>query len=179
MVLIALTDPVPGRSCGSCTLCCKVMGIAELKKPVGKWCPHCSPAKGCAIYGDRPSECRAFNCGWLVDARFHEGWKPEKSKMVVTTGLDGNSFEIRCDPGFPAVWRSEPFHSEIREMATAAERHDGSVYVMVGKKTTLVTRDLEFELGEISVGQRIVRERSGRRVVGVRVVNVADLDKAK
>ena len=29
---------VPGRACGGCSLCCKVMVIAELAKPAGTWC---------------------------------------------------------------------------------------------------------------------------------------------
>ena len=33
--------PVPGRACGSCTLCCKTMGVDELAKPPGVWCQHC------------------------------------------------------------------------------------------------------------------------------------------
>ena len=42
------------RTCGDCTLCCKVMAIEELAKPVGTWCPHCKPGRGCRIYPDRP-----------------------------------------------------------------------------------------------------------------------------
>jgi hypothetical protein len=35
-------------------MCCKVLGITELQKPVGKWCPHCDIGKGCKIYESRP-----------------------------------------------------------------------------------------------------------------------------
>lgn len=27
----------PGRQCGDCTLCCKVMAIEELAKPASAW----------------------------------------------------------------------------------------------------------------------------------------------
>src|SRR5436305_14221849 len=42
------------RSCGDCTLCCKLLSITELEKPIGKWCPHCEIGKGCKIYDCRP-----------------------------------------------------------------------------------------------------------------------------
>ena len=29
------------RNCDGCTLCCKVMGVAELAKPPGVQCAHC------------------------------------------------------------------------------------------------------------------------------------------
>jgi hypothetical protein len=44
---------VPGRACGSCTLCCKVVGVLEIGKAAGAWCPHCAGAKRCTIYEAR------------------------------------------------------------------------------------------------------------------------------
>jgi len=63
------TRVVPGRECGSCTLCCKVYYIAELGKAAGKWCQHCTPGKGCMIHETTlPSQCATFNCLWRTDA---------------------------------------------------------------------------------------------------------------
>ena len=44
-------NPVEGKACGSCTMCCKLFEINWLDrpKPAGKWCPHCRPGQGCAI----------------------------------------------------------------------------------------------------------------------------------
>lgn len=36
----------PMRTCGSCTLCCKVMAITALKKPMNKWCEFCDKGTG-------------------------------------------------------------------------------------------------------------------------------------
>jgi hypothetical protein len=44
------------RSCGDCTLCCKVMAVEALGKPAGSWCSHCKPGRGCLIYETRPEE---------------------------------------------------------------------------------------------------------------------------
>src|SRR5262249_4530121 len=47
------------RECGKCSLCCKLLPIQELNKPIDTWCPHCRPGHGgCTIYSSRPSECR-------------------------------------------------------------------------------------------------------------------------
>ena len=90
-IMKTLDKPAPGRSCGSCTMCCKVLGIKELAKPVGKWCSHCDIGKGCKIYDTRPQECQTFHCLWLVDNRLADHWKPDRSKIVITTGWNGNS----------------------------------------------------------------------------------------
>ena len=85
------------RACGDCTLCCEVMAIEALAKPAGRWCRHCQPGRGCAIYAERPAECGDFACLWLVNDLLDERWKPSRSKLVLTTSDDG--IEVRCDPG--------------------------------------------------------------------------------
>jgi hypothetical protein len=163
----------PRRECGDCTLCCKVMAIEQLAKPASSWCPHCKPGRGCLIYPERPDECRSFNCVWLVNDRLDEHWRPNKSKLVLTTSDDG--IEVRCDPGFPDAWRKEPFRGEIRQWAVSGETHDVTVVVVIGLRMILVTSDREFDLGVVGPDQRIVRELEGTRVVGATVVNEADL----
>src|SRR6516165_9574581 len=38
------------RECGKCSLCCKLLPIRELNKPIDTWCPHCRPGHGgCTI----------------------------------------------------------------------------------------------------------------------------------
>jgi len=165
---------VTARSCGDCTLCCKVMAIEEIAKPAGDWCRHCKPGRGCRIYDSRPAECRAFNCLWLTDGRFGPDWKPNKSKLVLTTSADG--LEIRCDPSLPNAWRSEPFHNGIKRLAASGEAHDVTVLVIAGEKMVLVTPDREFDLGAVGADQRILREMEGKRVVGVSVVKANDLE---
>jgi hypothetical protein len=163
-----------GRSCGDCTLCCKVMAIEEIAKPAGRWCRHCKPGRGCTVYDSRPSECRAFNCLWLVDDRFGPHWQPGKSKMVLTTSDDG--IEIRCDPAVPFAWRKQPYRGEIGALATAGEAHDVTVLVISGERMVLVTPEKEFDLGGVGADQRIVREMDGNRVVGATVVSNSDAD---
>ena len=60
--------PYPGKECGTCTMCCKVMGIKAIAKPPGVWCKECIPGKGCGIYETRPEACRTFYCAYRVRA---------------------------------------------------------------------------------------------------------------
>jgi len=163
-----------GRQCGECTLCCKVLALEEPAKPANSWCPHCKPGHGCLIYANRPAECRAFSCLWLVNDLLDQHWKPSKSRLVLTTSEDG--IEVRCDPGFPDAWRKEPFRSEIQQWAVFGEARDLTVIVIIGERIILIAPDREFDLGIVQPDERIVRELEGTRLVNVRLEKVSDLE---
>lgn len=163
-----------GRECGECTLCCKLLALEAFAKPADSWCPHCKPRRGCLIYANRPAECRAFSCLWLINDLVDEHWKPSKSKLVLTTSEDG--IEVRCDPGFPDAWRKEPFYSEIHQWAVFGEAHDLTVIVMIGDRIILIASGREFDLGIVQPDERIVRELEGTRVVNVRLEKVSELE---
>jgi hypothetical protein len=61
-------------------------------------------------------------------------------------------------------------------MAVAAAPHDGSVYVIVGTRSTLITAEDEFPLGSVADNQRIIKEMRGHKVVGVRVVSLEEAE---
>jgi hypothetical protein len=126
-----------GRECGNCTLCCKVLSIAELKKPQGVWCSNCNVGKGCAVYDDRPSECRTFYCGYLTWPMMGTHWFPAHSKMVIVSELDGARIAIHVDPGRPTAWREEPFYSEIKEWAVLSALDAHQVVVCIGARAML------------------------------------------
>lgn len=54
------------RRCGACTECCRTLAIPTLGKPADKLCEHARSCGGCGIYDARPSECRTFQCQWLM-----------------------------------------------------------------------------------------------------------------
>lgn len=108
------------RSCGDCSLCCKLLGIAELEKPAGKWCPHCDPGKArCRSYDDRPMTCRTFACGWLVNEQFGEEWFPARCKIVVNLNVDEDPhvMQLYVDAARRDAWKQEPFRSGIEQLA--------------------------------------------------------------
>jgi hypothetical protein len=163
-------SPAAERTCGTCTLCCKLVAVDALGKGPAEWCVHCKPGTGCRIYETRPEECRTFNCVWLMDTRLGPEWKPDRSKLVLITARDGNGIEVRCDPGSPTAWRRAPYYAQVMQWAREAAISQGIVVVYVGKRGTLITPDAEFPLGDVEADDQIVRELSGGRVVAARVV---------
>ena len=151
-----------GRRCGACTLCCKVMTVEELHKPNGKWCPHCVQGRGCAIYADRPNECRVFQCGYLLSPELGEHWLPSRSKLVVAFKPDGMEIIIHVDPGVPNAWRAEPYHSQIRSMAINARGTACTIFVQIARRVIAVFPDRDVDLGIVADDERIaIREEAG------------------
>jgi hypothetical protein len=146
------------------------MGVPELSKPRGAWCIHCARGSGCRIYAERPAGCQSFLCGWLTNPRFGPEWKPDRSKIVITVGRDGNSLDFQCDPGFPEAWRKEPYYGEIKRLSAIAGQHDGTISIQSGRSFIIVSPDSEFPLGEVRDEDEIIREFAGTRLIGVRVV---------
>ena len=108
-------DVVEGRTCHGCTLCCKLLSIEELEKPPLTWCAICNAKTGCKDYTHRPTECREFYCGYLLDPALDERWKPSSCKLVVSFEEHANAVVILVDPTRHDAWRKEPFHSQIRQ----------------------------------------------------------------
>jgi hypothetical protein len=127
-----------GRDCSGCTRCCELLSVAELDKEPMVACEHCTEANGCRIYPDRPTECRQFYCGYLLDPTLDECWKPSKSKLVVAFGEHPYAVAIHVDVGSPDAWRQEPFYSQIRRWAVSAARTGTRVVVWQGDEKILV-----------------------------------------
>jgi hypothetical protein len=119
----------PRRDCGSCTLCCKLVGVEELGKGRNAWCPHCEKGRGCRIYETRPATCRTFHCLWLVDQGIEECLKPERSKVVLVGSREKGEVAAFVDPAYPDAWRRDPMHWLLNRMA---ERFQ--VTILIGER---------------------------------------------
>src|ERR1700730_5992563 len=101
---VASMPPIaPGKSCGSCTKCCTVMGVPELEKKPWSKCVHVGAGVGCTIYSERPPSCRNFACGWLMDPHMGPDLKPENCHVVLFQ-RDGQNVFASCDPDYPDAW---------------------------------------------------------------------------
>jgi len=152
----ALAHLVPGRACGTCTMCCKLIAVTELGKQPGSWCPHCVRGKGCGIYETRPTECRTFFCHWMVEKGLGPDWKPERSKIILVTSQGGHLTAF-VDPGTPAAWRGAPYFDTLRRWA-----HDGArakpmriVSVRIGTRGIVILPDREVDLGTVGPNETI------------------------
>ena len=84
---------VAGRACGPCIGCCSIYQIPALQKPKYTLCKHCT-GSSCAIYDDRPDDCRKFYCLWRRIAVMPEQARPDKIGIVFT-------YEIHDPPPTP------------------------------------------------------------------------------
>ena len=150
------TAILPGRECGTCTLCCKVMRIDELESPAGKWCRHCIPGKGCGIHETRPPVCREFFCMWTYRKDIGPHWKPEKSKMVLCLELDGQRIAAHVDPSFPGAWQRSPYYQELKGWSAIAARAEVQVSVWIGRRAIVIVPDQDIDLGFIAEDEVIV-----------------------
>jgi hypothetical protein len=154
-----------GRSCGNCTLCCKIVPIEtkEFTKPVDKWCQHCVIGKGCGIYADRPPACRVWHCQWLVNDAFDDYWFPAKAKMVVQwlprAAEEDTVIEILIDPGYPNRWKEEPWFSDLKSLSRSGL--DGSN--KVGRFLTIIVTGGERQF--IILPNKVVRFKHGQGLV--------------
>jgi hypothetical protein len=118
------------RTCGTCTLCCKLLPVVELSKIAGQICKHQRHFKGCAIYAKRPPSCRTWSCAWLEDTDMDDNFKrPEISHYVIdpcpdyvtvfdhvtqeTTKIP--SLQIWIDPKYPDAHKDKALRDYLME----------------------------------------------------------------
>ena len=100
------------RQCGSCNLCCDVLEVTAVAKPVNELCRHWASGNGCTIYDDRPQMCRSFSCAWL-QGHLGEEWYPETARMVVHFSQD--AINVQVDPSNADRWQQEPYFGKLCE----------------------------------------------------------------
>lgn len=108
---------LPVRACGECTMCCKLLGVMELKKRAGVWCPHCAIGSGCKIYIQRPPSCQDFMCLWLQGG-LPEKMKPNKLRAVVSVTDDAEHLQVFIPVDQPDLYRRGPLASWTSNMLT-------------------------------------------------------------
>jgi hypothetical protein len=156
----------PGRSCGKCSLCCKLLHVVELNKPAGKWCKHCRPGRpegGCTIHETRPPICRGYACGWLMSNTVSEDWYPPISHMVLSLApLDGIlTCTVTVDPNFSGMWKREPYYSQLKAMAynglhVSRPREILLVQVRCDARVWLLTDKNDIDISKLSYVVKLV-----------------------
>lgn len=146
---------VPGRSCGGCTMCCKVMEVEALAKPAMQWCAHCTPGAGCKIYDDRPTECRAFLCEYLLTPHMPEFWAPARSRMVIVANKVNGGIAVHVDPSRKDAWRKQPYYGELKAWAATLYAQKRYLIVLQGGDVIAVMPNADKRLGRAGPNQMI------------------------
>jgi len=105
--------------CGECKLCCKLLGIEEISKPIDTWCPMVC-ATGCKVYDIKPPSCSDYQCLWLEsqgsDMPFPLEMRPDKSGVIIDA-TDDDLIQVRTDPDDPQAWMREPMFNVVKILA--------------------------------------------------------------
>jgi hypothetical protein len=123
-MMTALTinfETKPGRACGDCQLCCKLVPVKEIGKKAGQRCKNQRHHKGCAVYRKKgfPMSCHFWTCAWLTGEVGADMRRPDRAHYVVDVMPDyvtaseddtGETHQIPvvqvwCDPGYPDAHR--------------------------------------------------------------------------
>ena len=152
---------VPGRTCGTCSLCCKVYAVPELNKPVGRWCVHSVRGGGCSNHTNRPHICRQFFCSWRFDPHLGPEWKPEVCRFVMSADQAYQALTVSVDPGMPTAWKREPYYATLKKFSEVFFRINRKLLVNLNGHVTVVLPDREVPLGVIVPGEEIIVWREG------------------
>ncbi len=136
------------KSCGSCTLCCKLMDIDELDKQPGAWCSACKPGVGCRIYDDRPEGCRVFSCQWLFEEDMPDNYRPDRTKVVLSCA-EGPVLIANCDPANPLAWKNEPIYSLLKHRARTHWFGIVAVVARAGQRMWAIGANSDTDLGMV------------------------------
>ena len=136
------------RTCGSCSLCCKVLRVDELHKPMGQWCAHFKAGVGHGR-AENPQALEATTGLWVrAMDRAADAVRPDRCKVVMTIDDGGHRIIARADPADPTAWRREPIHGQLRRWAADFWFKGRTIWAMVGTRMWLVTPDRDVDIGE-------------------------------
>ncbi len=126
---------VPGRTCGTCDVCCVALTIKEpeLQKPQGYRCHNLVPGTGCGIYETRPKTCREFYCGWRRLKWIRETLRPDTSGVLVRLQYEGSAADNtrRLGVAFTLLNSSALKAEGLAESVSAAVAANVPVYLHV------------------------------------------------
>jgi len=150
-------------------MCCKLLAVAELEKPMGVLCAHCRPGQGCGIYLERPHACRSFQCVWLLDPEMPHRFRPDQSRVILDQDHDGRRLIARCDPANPLAWRRNPIYGALKAYA-AKEWGSGRIVIAVaGRRVWLIAPREDVDVGEIDPASTLHVAERGDGSIHVRV----------
>jgi len=102
------------RKCGKCTMCCTVMSVDELEKPMWSRCTDLSVTRGCSRYDTRPDGCRHFECMWRRGLGSGRA-RPDKCGVMFVLSADGYVLVALVDAKKPNEWKKGEAARVIQE----------------------------------------------------------------
>ncbi|WP_050996816.1 YkgJ family cysteine cluster protein [Sinorhizobium fredii] len=132
------------NNCGPCNMCCTLLGIRELRKPPGRVCQHSAAGK-CAIYADRPTACREFQCLFLRDG-LEMQYRPDLCGVNLHQ-LPDDHVMATVHPEFPDAWRKAPVNTLLDRLVMAGQR----IIVALGDATFLLSENMTLQKVKVHI----------------------------
>jgi len=105
---------------------------------------------------------------YLIAPDLDDEWRPDRSKFVLVSDLQGSRLNAIVDPQRPDAWRREPYYTRLKELALAAAPHQGQVIATIGKRVFVILPDRDVDLGIVEDDERIIT-REIDTVIGIRL----------
>lgn len=147
------TPPMTSRTCGDCDLCCTLVAVASLSKPAYTGCRHAAAGGGCTIYGNHPTDCQAFRCGWLDMPELGDEWRPSQSGFIIRVEMNAKLLCIDVAPDRPEAWRDPRFYRAIKEWSRMAWKQQGQVLVYIGLEAWAIFPEEDLFIGPYEPGE--------------------------
>ena len=166
---VGANAPAPAlKPCGDCNLCCTLLTVNALEKAAGTRCAHLSGGL-CGIHSNKPHECGAFQCFWTLTLAMDDGWRPDRSGMILWSDHPSRLI-VDVNPRRPDAWRREPFYGQLRAWADRSRPIPLEVLVRVRGKMIVVFPETDIDLGPFQPEMSV---DSGYETVGDRRVPYA------
>lgn len=127
------------RSCGSCSHCCTVLRVDELRKAAGRDCEHQRGEAGCGIYASRPSICRGYRCLWLQGG-LEDDERPDRTGGIVDLEPRGLGVQLSIREVRPGAFDASTALQAI------AERHREQMPVRISDAVDVMNPDRPFRV---------------------------------
>lgn len=145
--------------CGKCSLCCKIMGVNELRKERNTWCAH--HAKNgvsgcCSRYETRPPSCQTYECLWLQSvsckAPLPLELKPSNCGALLNPTKDGVKLVVEMNEGVD--WRKGvlgEFIAKVSYSTLILVKQRSKIWGIRNNAVVLVSNDSSSSKAEILV----------------------------
>ncbi len=168
--------------CGSCTMCCKTIGVTDIDKPPNVWCGHCEIGQGCKIYETRPTSCRTYECLWFSNDWMADELRPDRCKIVFEEIEEDRIVLAMVDPKRPDAWKTRNVQAFIQFMTHEfraavvicvgiTSLDDAVMFVPPGRTRKgiikSVFRDAGLKIERYAAQQGITFEEAVRQATGV------------
>ncbi len=138
------------KSCGECSLCCKLIDVPGLAG-AGMWCSNCKPGAsggGCQIHEQRPDFCRNYHCFWRAES-WPDEFRPDRCKVIFEALPGAETILLSIDPSRPDAWKTNGVRKVIEKLRSKGRpvvlhtKNDSEMFIPKGWTQQAVLKEIK------------------------------------